>query len=115
MGIHGSSSGKKTEYVYIQDPRNPDPKKFEIVSVIQVDEYAVAKIRYIGVENFEGLKICVFKGVTKAQLASAGSLDPHFASVRTPTVPIARFIPTQDGWINAIRFAELMAQTDINR
>lgn len=78
----------------------PDPRVFEIQTLLGYPNAVVAKIRYPNCTTFEGTKILVFTGVTVDQVREAGVLDPHFSdkAPRGAVVPIARFEPTALGW-----------------
>ena len=91
---------------------NPDAKNFFIRAALQVDEYLIAQIHYPNCINFEGHKVMVYKGITYAQLKARKEIDPHFKD-QDKFSPIARFIPTHEGWQMAIRFvySELKEQT----
>lgn len=76
---------------------NPDPKKFEILHIVQRRDFVIAFVQYPNCKNFEGNKILVWKGLTVAQVRQMEEMDPHFAS-DSELSPIARFRPTQEGF-----------------
>jgi len=57
----------------------------------------VAKVKYWNATNYEGVKILVYQGALPARL------DPHFCDKHKS--PIARFEPTERGWMMAAAFA----------
>ncbi len=88
-------------------PSVPNPTNFKILSLKQVGKYVVAEIQYPGCTNFEGEKICIFKNTTIDRVKSFTKIDPHFAE--DGLTPIARFIPTEEGYDMAVRFCEILS------
>lgn len=86
---------------YLADPRNPDPNKFSCGEVRRIGDWWVAKINYPNCTNFEGNKIIV----TDFNPIYVGFLDPHFTETNGV---LARFIPTEDGWLMALAFAQML-------
>lgn len=86
---------------------NPNPGRFKVLWVEQVSCNVVAKIKYLDCTNFEGVKICVYRGVSCSQIHEANILDPHFAD--HGLAPFARFEPTHDGEDAARNFARTLA------
>jgi hypothetical protein len=76
---------------------NPDPRRFTIEQTVQIGACVVARVRYHGVANYEGMKVLLYQGVTELQLHTARSLDPHFCD-DDHLSPFARFEPTASGW-----------------
>ena len=87
---------------------NPDPANFVIKDIVEVGSYLVARIHYPDCKNYEGNKIMVYENTTKEQLKSVERLDPHFCERLGCISPVARFVPTEQGWDAAKIFAELM-------
>lgn len=87
---------------------NPNPGMFSIKRIDSfrnnTDVFLVAEINYVGCTNYEGNKICVFKGISREELEEMKYLDPHFSE--TPFSPIARFKPDKDGWDYARNFVK---------
>lgn len=83
---------------------NPNPKNFKILRVIKIGKYLVVKIKYPDSNNYEGIKILIYKG-SLLKLKKQKTLDPHFSETKRFMVPIARFEPTEFGWKAAIRIA----------
>lgn len=89
-------------------PPNPDPKRYTILKSQHTEGYLILMVRYDGCTTFEGKKILVYAGVTIADLQKQASLDPHFSENPNFHSPIARFLPTDEGWRMAILFVTAM-------
>jgi hypothetical protein len=87
---------------------NPNLKNFEISRSLQIGNFLVIKIIYSDCYNYEGNKILVFEGVTLIKLLKQEIIDPHFSDKAQYYSPIARFVPTDEGWYMAKVFAENM-------
>ncbi len=87
---------------------NPDPFNYKVEEAQQVGNYLVLKVHYPDCTNFEGRKVMVFEGVTAIDLLKQRSLDPHFFNSDKVISPVARFKPTEAGWVMALRFAKMM-------
>lgn len=89
---------------------NPSPGRFTIKRAqmfVTLTSYAtVAEINYTGCTNYEGNKICVFEGITPAELRRLKEIDPHFAN--SEYAPIARFKPDEKGWERACKFIKVL-------
>lgn len=103
MGLSFPFNSCRRSSVALQ-PGDPDPSRFEILRVAEAGAFTVAEIRWPDARNFEGRKIAVYR-TTPAELRSATALDPHFQEHRGPLVPIARFEPTDEGWVMATLLA----------
>ena len=88
-------SGSCSPDVVIPD-KNPDPKNFRVITAYFNSEFTVAKVEYPDWDNYEGVKILVYKGKVTDQLMAAKTLDPHFCDT-CELSPIARFEPTEEG------------------
>lgn len=86
---------------------NPDPKNFVIEKAERIGKYVIVLLSYPDCTNFEGKKILVYRDVTLAKVRKAKSLDPHFCSSKRHISPIARFVPTDEGWELASKFCML--------
>jgi hypothetical protein len=98
--IFSRISSSKIEETY-NSPKykgNPDPANYKIINHKQINEYLIVQLNYPNCTNFEGEKILVFKDVTFEQLKKQKLIDPHFSNNENYFHPIARFIPTEDGW-----------------
>lgn len=92
---------------------NPDAKNFVLEYALELDEYLIVQVRYPNCINFEGNKVMVYKGVTLKKFKTWKEVDPHFKDANK-TSPIARFLPTKEGWNMATRFvyAQLKHELD---
>jgi len=86
---------------------DPNPVKFEIRRIDVYGKYIVAEVRWPDATNFDGVKIAIYQA-TPAELITAKRLDPHFSENIGPLVPIARFEPTERGWLLATTLAVIM-------
>lgn len=84
----------------------PNPLCFVIEYLRQVGPHVVARIRYPDCDNYEGLKIILYRDVTVKMIKDQLQLDPHFGKVGLS--PFARFKPTPSGWDAAIALARLI-------
>ena len=99
MGIglgRGSMSGSR--YDCNSTNVNPDPKNYTILQAEQQGRFLILKLKYSGCTNYEGTKILVYKDVSLIDLVNQKSIDPHFCNNSKFHSPIARFIPTNEGW-----------------
>lgn len=80
----------------------PDPYKFTIVKIEQLQNYTIVEANYDGCLSFGGNKLMLIKGIYK----SFEALDPHFLNEEYPV--IARFQPTELGWDMARASAEFL-------
>lgn len=80
---------------------NPNPRRFVIRKLVDQGKYTIVDVNYPDATNFEGNKILVLEGISPEEVRELDVLDPHF--VEDGSV-IARFAPTEQGWINAIYF-----------
>jgi hypothetical protein len=87
---------------------NPDPYYFKIKEFMQIGPYLAVKIHYPTCTNYEGNKILIFDGLTFEELQKQKAIDPHFSSTKKFKSPIARFEPTEQGWINALKFCSML-------
>lgn len=74
---------------------NPNPDRFVIFGAEQIGNNVVAQIRYLDCTNFEGFKVCVYRGATCKEIHDVKKLDPHFST--HGLAPFARFTPTEEG------------------
>lgn len=77
---------------------NPDPDNYQIVKAEEHGKWLIVQIRYPDCTNFEGNKILVFKDTTLIQLVNQKVIDPHFFNDKKFKSPVARFVPTEEGW-----------------
>lgn len=91
----------KSCYTNLEVP-NPSPYAWELLDYRQYNNAYVLKVLYTGCTNFEGVKIMVFKGT----YSHKACLDPHFSE--EVYSPLARFIPTEEGWVLANTIASTL-------
>ena len=91
--------------------RNPDPTNFEFITYIEKNNFLLVKIKYNNCNNFEGIKILIYKNIKFIDLANRRSIDPHFSEEKPS--PLARFAPTDEGWNMALRFIDQVQTTNI--
>lgn len=92
---------------------NPNPYNFKILAWYETGNYTVVKVKYPDAKNFEGDKILLYKGFNLKALKQQTALDPHFFDKGVH--PIARFIPTTDGWKMAASMADMLAKNDTEK
>jgi len=89
-----------------QPAPNPNPNNYKIEQVVMEGKMLILKIKYPDCSNFEGMKILVYDNVNLADLINQGSIDPHFSNAKNFKSPIARFVPTAEGWQMALLFCQ---------
>ena len=90
---------------------NPDPKNCTITHAYQLHNYLVVGITYPDCTTFEGKKVLVYKDCSLEKLhrqIQIAGIDPHFAANKMYYSPIARFIPTKEGWQMAKDFVKVL-------
>ena len=90
-----------------QDNPNPDPSRFNIIKIWSVNGYTILKLKYHGCTNYEGIKILVFDAPVM-EVYKQPLIDPHFSLNKEYHSPIARFLPTEEGWQMAMTFCNSM-------
>jgi hypothetical protein len=81
---------------------------FKITAWYQKGCYLVVKVNYPGAKHYEGNKVLVYDGITIDDLKDLKALDPHFLENKEKPTPIARFEPTEVGWIYAQKFCNML-------
>lgn len=77
---------------------NPDPKNYNIIAAEEAGDYLIVKIKYPNCTNYEGDKILVYRGINLLGLVNQKLIDPHFFKDGRYASPVARFVPTAEGW-----------------
>lgn len=90
------------------DPAMPDPHKYEIERHNMTGQFLSVQIRYPNCTNYEGRKILIYYGITIEKLIEQKYIDPHFSDNPKYKFPIARFEPTDNGWLMALLFTARM-------
>lgn len=85
---------------------NPDPHNFEIIKLERVGRFTIMLVQYPDCVNFEGRKILVFKTLTLGDPFRLKAIDPHFCDSGEHASPVARFVPTDEGWWFATEFCK---------
>lgn len=96
------------------EPPNPDPHNYKFVRVEETDGFLLVELLYPDCVNYEGRKILLFRGVTLLNLVNQQYIDPHFFQAKDVASPIARFVPTDEGWqmgLDLISFMKNKAPT----
>lgn len=106
MGMFSMSTGCGQTPTSPPQRSNPNPYRYRILKSVQIGNYTVIKVNYPDATNFEGNKIAVYYTKTLHKLAISKYLDPHFDP--NGNGPIARFVPTEQGWNLAIKFAKIL-------
>lgn len=91
----------------------PDSKNYDVVEVEEVGRCVVMKVRYPNCAkcSYEGLKVMVFSNVTIKDAIRWKKIDPHFRKPGTAAAydapsPVARFPGSDDGWRDALAYAQ---------
>lgn len=78
---------------------NPDPSNYEVIRSEQWGNWLLLMLRYPDCTTYEGKKVLLYKDVTFADLMRQIKIDPHFSNNDKFKSPIARFEPTERGWL----------------
>ncbi len=87
---------------------NPDPANYKIEKAREIGKYLLIEIKYPDCVNYEGSKILLYRDVTLIDLVNQKYIDPHFFENTKYASPIARFVPTQEGWDMGLKLIEAM-------
>ena len=85
-----------------------NPRKYKILRTETIGKFCILLIEYPDCNNYEGKKILVFKDTSIESIMNQGVIDPHFSSNKSYLSPIARFVPTDEGWQMAIEFTKIL-------
>lgn len=112
FGVSSSTFDKPkeriVERVVVKHLPNPNPYNYVIKNDYQTGDYLIILINYPDCTNYEGNKVLVYKNVHLRDLINQGSIDPHFSNNKSKHSPIARFVPTEDGWNMAMQLVSLL-------
>lgn len=83
---------------------NPDPSKYTILDHKQFGPFLALKVVYDNIKEsrYERIKIMVLLA-TPIDLLKRKVLDPHFEK---DGIVMARFQPTEEGWKDALQYAD---------
>jgi hypothetical protein len=120
MGMHigFSSSTYDSQSRRFKQFANPNPNNYKIEECweqsVELDDgtqgnLLVINIHYPDCTNYEGRKILVYKNTTLLELVNQKTIDPHFSDNKEFYSPIARFLPTNEGWEMAKIFCTLVS------
>jgi hypothetical protein len=85
---------------------NPDPNNYKILKSKTIGKFLIIEIQYLDCTNYEGKKILIFDSCDMVDLLVQKAIDPHFSDNKGFHSPIARFEPTEKGWVLAVWFCE---------
>jgi hypothetical protein len=86
----------------------PDPYNFRIVRGEENGNWVVIEVHYPDCNNYEGLKILLYRGIPLTKLRAQKRLDPHFCDHKGCISPFARFEPTEEGWAAALTLSKIL-------
>lgn len=87
---------------------NPNKYKFKLNRRADFGKVVVVEINYPDCKNHNGNKILVYEDSAILDRGLKDNcLDPHFLKIGNS--PIARFEPSETGWIYAISFARIIS------
>jgi len=90
----------------------PNPRNFTITRCLEIGvggDLLLAEVHYLGCTNFEGRKILLYRGVSRYTLERQTVIDPHFSEGERYVHPIARIVPTDEGWAMGVKLATELA------
>lgn len=108
LGSYSSYDCRSADATVSASPPNPNPRNFIIERSCSVGSFVVVMIRYPDCTNYEGRKILVFQNISEYRIKLMNTIDPHFSKDNPKESPVARFVPTEEGWGMAIGFAMSM-------
>lgn len=111
---YGSPAWRYTYTERERESQTPDIAAYTIEAVEQVGPHLVLKVHYPNCKrcSYEGVKVLVYLNVSSLAAMRWRKIDPHFTDptiTRPPTEapgPSARFPASEDGWRDAIAYAE---------
>lgn len=85
----------------------PDPRRWGALRYFQLGAHLALMVRYPDATNYEGRKILVLRA-TLTDVYGQAVLDPHFTDAPGVISPIARLVPTDEGWKLALSLLDLL-------
>ena len=92
---------------------NPDPNNYKIIRAREINGFLLIELQYPDCTNFEGRKILLYK-CSLINLVNQKTIDPHFFNDEKIISPIARFIPTDEGWYMGEGLISYLSKDEIN-
>jgi len=88
--------------------------KFDILDVVQMGAHLVVKVRYPSCTKcaYEGVKVIVYLDTALKEAIFWKEVDPHFRDPKQKSLrkvapaPAARFPATEEGWKDALAYAQ---------
>lgn len=110
MRYSGSNHSSSTNLI-------PDTKAWKLIRFQEsTDKKSVLiEVKFDRVQNFNGLKILLFRNCTLVDLINQKEIDPHFLNNNKLKYPIARFSPTEEGWKMGMQCINMISYTGIYR
>lgn len=90
---------------------SPDPTRYEIIDAVEAGPHLVVKAKFPSCSAcaYEGNKVLVYLNVKALDAIKWKKLDPHFrpdkAAIYEAPSPAARFPASDEGWRDALAFA----------
>jgi len=84
----------------------PNPSNFVVGKCETRGDFILMSVKYPDYTNYEGTKLLVHRKSDYEKLSKQTPLNPHFSNNDKPASPIARFVPTNEGWKMARSFAK---------
>ena len=95
----------------------PIRTQFKILDAVSLEnDFVLLRVKYLNCETYNGEKLLLYYGFTESELRSATCLDPHFLNMQEYTegpLPVARFLPNEDGERMARIIASNWNKTDM--
>ena len=79
----------------------PNPQNFTILRWLKIGYFFIVEARFPDCQNYEGRKIMVYDDLESIEQLQEQGIDPHFMQKKGYHSPIARFVPTLQGWAMA--------------
>ena len=108
----------RSKYEPTEKPMNEfSISKVKIIRHLESNGFLVLEVVYEECKNYEGRKILVYKGPTLVDMFNQKEIEPHFLESKDSKLyhPIARFVPTEEGWEYAKRFVAAQPKKPIFR
>lgn len=107
-GITYGENYGRTDVGLASQPLTLNVHDFKIKEWYEHGIYLAVKVNYPSAKHYEGNKVLVYEGVSIDELTKLTTLDPHFSPSKEKLLLIARFEPTDQGWVNAMKFCSML-------